>query len=471
MAPRMFGADVAPGVEGPLVLVSPGLYSEPPNYPETTGIPAEAPVRSLPTATPSRVSFSARGNSRAPEAMPRQPVMSSPFEAAAWQSIFVEPAVVHLGLPDAELSAMGLESMASSELSARWLDEDGSLLAVATESATQRPMTNRSYSNFVGASYGSPAGLVQQRPGTRSMRPVRPTWQPPVPPPGDGACGWSRSSSSRSSSRSSISHDFEVLSNGGSSTESSSHQVSQHEEVANEEPLAQLPVRVWFRTAASVRGRVGSRRPMEALQAPDGSHRHVSMEHQVLGHPLEWSSSWQVADELGHTGGMAAPRYLLVRLGECIPAETGAAPVHLSRLDTGPQWRDFLNYGEGRDPRGCLSLDEMLACPCCVSIYRQPISLPCGHSLCRSCFARITQQPAHMRRCPLCRADFPQCDLKVNLALAAVCDSLRAFRALQLATRGSPVFRLNDDGLRYNGLVEDAVTSGRGDQLSVSVGE
>lgn len=141
-------------------------------------------------------------------------------------------------------------------------------------------------------------------------------------------------------------------------------------------------------------------------------------------------STWQVAEELGSSGGMAAPRYLLVRLGECIPAETGAAPVHLSRLDAGPQWRDFLNFGEGRDPRGCVSLDELLACPCCLSTYRQPVALPCGHSLCRGCYARVASQPQAARRCPLCRADLPQCEVRVNIALAAVCDSLRVFRAV-----------------------------------------
>ena len=59
-------------------------------------------------------------------------------------------------------------------------------------------------------------------------------------------------------------------------------------------------------------------------------------------------------------------------LGECIPAETGAAPVHRSRwivfaritffcsvlsgpvvrLDCGPQWKDFLNFAEYSNPEG-----------------------------------------------------------------------------------------------------------------------
>jgi len=156
------------------------------------------------------------------------------------------------------------------------------------------------------------------------------------------------------------------------------------------------------------------------------------VEQRRLSHHMsapELPSAWQVAEELGQSGGMAAPRYLLVRLGECIPAETGAAPVHRSRLDSGPQWRDFLNFADGSHPEG-VALEEVLTCPCCLSIFRQPIGLPCGHSLCRGCYVRVSSQPNTSRRCPLCRADLPRCDLRVNVALAAVSDALRAFQAV-----------------------------------------
>jgi len=156
------------------------------------------------------------------------------------------------------------------------------------------------------------------------------------------------------------------------------------------------------------------------------SPRQHSAVADELGASLEWSSSWQVADEFGHAGGMVAPRYLLVRLGERIPAETGAAPVRLSRLDAGPQWRDFL--AAGRDsaswhPVTGATPSEVLKCPCCLSVYRQPIALPCGHTLCRGCCLQLL--PASQRRCPLCRRELPQIAMKPNLALAAVCDAYR----------------------------------------------
>jgi len=287
------------------------------------------------------------------------------------------------------------------------------------------------------------------RPAARRCYRCRPTSLPPIPPQGDGASGWSQysgsidgrscSSHSRSSSNSSnCSRSASFIEPVRVATPSNSERSnsflhdngSSHGEVANEEPLAQLPLRAWLRRARSG----PDARDTDGPADEDRGHRQPDALQAVAVDgsmsPVELSSSWQVADELGLAGGMAAPRYLLVRLGECIPAETGAAPLHPSRLDTGPQWRDFLNYGECRDPRNCLALDDLLTCPCCLVIFRQPIALPCGHTLCRSCYARVSIQPASGRRCPLCRADLPQCDLRVNLALSAVCDSLRAFRAV-----------------------------------------
>lgn len=408
--------------EGSFIVEAPATRPTSPVSPSpvSVDIPSESllqvPVRTT-AAMPSRF----------PSVPTRPPPWSPTGAGRTFDSIFVEPALIH------RLN-FGFRNM-------------------------RRP---RSHGAFVGASRGSPVGsapiIQQQRASPRRMQPMRPTSLAPIPPQGDGACGWSQHSEASSSnsragsaepsdSRDSGRQNGSIHSNGG--TAWATADVGSHEEVATEQPLAQLPVRAWLRTA-SVRGnRVAGRRLMNTEDrlgtfraALDGHHSHhpagVVEPGAAWGaaaaagavSAMELSSSWQVADELGHTGGMAAPRYLLVRLGECIPAETGAAPVHLSRLDTGPQWRDFLNYGEGRDPQ--LALDELLSCPCCLTIFRQPIALPCGHSLCRSCYARVSAQPAPSRRCPLCRADLPQCDLRVNLALAAVCDSLRAFRAASM---------------------------------------
>lgn len=139
----------------------------------------------------------------------------------------------------------------------------------------------------------------------------------------------------------------------------------------------------------------------------------------------------EVADERGGGYGTAAPRahYLLVRLGESIPTETGASPVHLSHIETGAQWRNFLRYGTGGSQ---VALSELLRCPCCLGIMRKPVGLPCGHSLCHGCLTRIPRDGSQSRRCPLCRRGIPQGSVHPNLVLDAVCDGFREFEEMQI---------------------------------------
>uniref|UniRef100_A0A7R9ZYW0 RING-type domain-containing protein n=1 Tax=Pyrodinium bahamense TaxID=73915 RepID=A0A7R9ZYW0_9DINO len=140
----------------------------------------------------------------------------------------------------------------------------------------------------------------------------------------------------------------------------------------------------------------------------------------------------EVSDELTGVGGIAAEKYYLhVCLGDRIPLETGAARVNISRLETGPEWRDFLQLGVEGELCDGLSLDAVLQCPCCLGTLRRPVALPCGHSLCRGCLMRLPVSSLAVggaRRCPLCRADIPrEVHLHVNEHLDAVSEALHVF--------------------------------------------
>lgn len=139
------------------------------------------------------------------------------------------------------------------------------------------------------------------------------------------------------------------------------------------------------------------------------------------------------ADELTGVGGVVAEKYFLsVQLGDRIPMETGAARVNSSRLETGPEWRDFLRHSVEYDFNDCLPLDAMLQCPCCLGILRRPVGLPCGHSFCRGCLMRLMPSAAEMaRRCPLCRAAIPQMRLHVNEPLDAVSEALHVYLTMR----------------------------------------
>ncbi|CAE7251967.1 TRIM31 [Symbiodinium natans] len=352
--------------------------------------------------------------------------------------------------------------------------DPSSLEDLSTAGGEQLARLPRSHMMFAGASRGSAVNLPRRSEARRPLPsplnqmphrlrgPRRPAFfassysGPPVAPQGDGACTSDRSCSPASSSRL---QDVEVEEERSGNDRSVAPSVPSRQSRSRPGPSTPQPLgdahdRIYDRARSvplhdrnqrvalviydqvSPPSTVPQAADMWTNEAPvtprghevEGTEeleRHVS--HRSVS---ELSSPWQVAEELGQSGGMVPPRYLLVRLGECIPAETGAAPVHRSRLDCGPQWRDFLNFTEASNPDG-VALEEVLTCPCCLSIFRQPIALPCGHNLCRGCYIQVFSQPASSRRCPLCRTDLPRFELRVNVALAAVSDSLRAFQTIR----------------------------------------
>ncbi|KAJ1595365.1 hypothetical protein NDA14_002949 [Ustilago hordei] len=69
-------------------------------------------------------------------------------------------------------------------------------------------------------------------------------------------------------------------------------------------------------------------------------------------------------------------------------------------------------------------LAEVLECQLCYLLLYDPLTTPCGHTFCKSCFARSLD---HADRCPLCRADVPNFsffqDHRPNTALLKILTS------------------------------------------------
>ncbi|CAG5897130.1 unnamed protein product [Menidia menidia] len=72
-------------------------------------------------------------------------------------------------------------------------------------------------------------------------------------------------------------------------------------------------------------------------------------------------------------------------------------------------------------------LEEMLMCPVCQEIFKDPRQLPCGHSLCLDCLENmLAHSPDTPFRCPDCRAAFgPDIGVQKSYALSNIADDFR----------------------------------------------
>lgn len=76
-------------------------------------------------------------------------------------------------------------------------------------------------------------------------------------------------------------------------------------------------------------------------------------------------------------------------------------------------------------------LEEMLICPVCRDIFKDPRQLPCGHSMCMGCVEKIRDHSTSMPfRCPDCREYFGQIIMiQKNYALSNITEDFRVNRS------------------------------------------
>lgn len=75
-----------------------------------------------------------------------------------------------------------------------------------------------------------------------------------------------------------------------------------------------------------------------------------------------------------------------------------------------------------------LQLEQMLTCPVCQDIFKDPRLLPCGHSLCLECVERMVDHTSDVPfRCPNCREYFgPVIGIQKNYTLSSIVEEYRS---------------------------------------------
>uniref|UniRef100_A0A8C3S9H7 RING-type domain-containing protein n=1 Tax=Chelydra serpentina TaxID=8475 RepID=A0A8C3S9H7_CHESE len=74
------------------------------------------------------------------------------------------------------------------------------------------------------------------------------------------------------------------------------------------------------------------------------------------------------------------------------------------------------------------TLQDELTCPICLDYFKDPVSLDCDHSFCRSCITQFWGAFAPDVSCPQCRAIFPQRNLRLNRQLRNIVEAARELR-------------------------------------------
>ncbi|XP_077361971.1 E3 ubiquitin-protein ligase TRIM35-like [Festucalex cinctus] len=67
-------------------------------------------------------------------------------------------------------------------------------------------------------------------------------------------------------------------------------------------------------------------------------------------------------------------------------------------------------------------VEDLLHCPTCLEIFKDPVMLPCSHSFCRACVQEWWEEKGD-KSCPNCRKRCRIMDVPSNLALRHVCEA------------------------------------------------
>ncbi|XP_043534181.1 E3 ubiquitin-protein ligase TRIM17-like [Chiloscyllium plagiosum] len=74
-----------------------------------------------------------------------------------------------------------------------------------------------------------------------------------------------------------------------------------------------------------------------------------------------------------------------------------------------------------------LRLTEEAVCSICLDFFTDPVTLNCGHNLCRSCITQSWEMK-EINSCPECIEVFPERNLRINRAFATLAEEARKLK-------------------------------------------
>lgn len=190
-------------------------------------------------------------------------------------------------------------------------------------------------------------------------------------------------------------------------------------------------------SANSFRKAQASRFEGKAVKSESAVAEEAASHHVDSG----WSTEDSTVSDALNRGGSVEPLVDSVLRRRAAQLHPGASSA--TEADTDADGHDHRHYQHAVDAKHSLSLSsktglngepliqtvatlhselvEVLECQLCYLLLYDPLTTPCGHTFCKSCFARSLD---HGDRCPLCRADMPNFsffqDHRPNTALLKV---------------------------------------------------
>ncbi|XP_058248615.1 zinc-binding protein A33-like isoform X1 [Hemibagrus wyckioides] len=91
--------------------------------------------------------------------------------------------------------------------------------------------------------------------------------------------------------------------------------------------------------------------------------------------------------------------------------------------------------------------EEDFSCPVCCEIFKDPVVLPCSHSVCKVCLQQFWEAK-ESRECPVCRRKSSKGEPPINLALKNLCETFLQERNQSSSSGSETVCSLHSEKLK-----------------------